>query len=141
MAAVAKQGLLVGLIRDVGTFPGFRRGAELYDDRVMFSAAFNVTVAADCENSTNLLFVPVRVPVAVATGLKMKQLGAGPFTLSCTGAPPTIQDFVLTPDEQSIVNGQLAQIRHRSAEFTQHLGAFRLRANDDGFTQGSLVGG
>jgi hypothetical protein len=110
VAAVAKHGLLVGLIRDVATFPGFRRGAELYADRAMFAAAFNVTVAADCDGSGNLLFVPVRVPVAVATGLHMKSIGAGPFTLSCTGAPSTIQDFVLTPDEAGIVNGQLAQM-------------------------------
>jgi hypothetical protein len=110
VAAVAKHGLLVGLIRDVATFPGFRRGAELYADRVMFAAAFNVTVAADCEGSANLLFVPVRVPVAVATGLHMKSLGAGPFTLSCAGAPATIQDFVLTPEEAGSVNGQLAQM-------------------------------
>jgi len=110
VALVAKHGILVGLIRDAATFPGFRRGSELYADRTMFAAAFNVAVSADCDGSPNLLFVPVRVPTAVATGLAMRQAGAGPHTLSCTGGPTTLMDFVLTPDEVGIVNGQLAQM-------------------------------
>lgn len=117
VAQVAKHGILVGLIRDAATFPGFRRGSELYDDRAMFAAAFNVTVSTDCDGSPNLLFVPVRVPTAVATGLAMKNAGAGPHTLSCTAGPTTVMDFVLTPDEVSIVNGQLAQMNaHYRAE-------------------------
>lgn len=110
VAGVAKAGVLVGLIRDVSTFPAFREGSELYADRGAFLQAFHVEVAADCENSPNLLFVPVRVPVAVGTGVARRNAGAPPATLSCAGGPPTVQDFVLTPDEISLVNGQLAQL-------------------------------
>ncbi len=110
VADVARAGVLVGLIRDVSTFPAFRKGAELYADRGAFLAAFHVEVAADCENSPNLLFVPVRVPVAVGTGIARRNAGAPPATLSCTGGPPTLQDFVLTPDEIALVNTQLAQM-------------------------------
>lgn len=109
-AQTAKYGILVGLIRDAATFPGLRRGSELYADRAMFAAAFNVTVSADCDGSPNLLFVPVRVPTAVGTGLAMRRAGAGPYTLSCTGAPANFTDYLLTPDEVAIVNGQLAQM-------------------------------
>ena len=110
VAQVAKYGILVGLVRDAATFPGFRSGSELYADRAMFMAAFNVAVSTDCDGSPNLLFVPVRVPTAVANGLGRRQAGAGPYTLSCTGAPANFTDYLLTPDEVSIVNGQLAQM-------------------------------
>ena len=111
VAGAAKHGVLVGLINDVATFPGMRRGSELYADRAMFAAAFHVEVAADCDGSTNLLFVPVRVPVAVATGLARRNAGASPFVLSCAGAPSaTVADYVLTPAEQEIINTQMAQM-------------------------------
>jgi lysophospholipase L1-like esterase len=109
-AAVTKHGVLVGLIHDAATFPGFRTGAELYAERATFAAAFNVAVSADCDGSPNLLFVPVRVPTAVATGVAMRRAGAGPYTLSCTGAPANLTDYLLTPAEVAIVNDQLAQM-------------------------------
>jgi hypothetical protein len=109
-AAGTQYGLLVGLIDDVADFPAFRRGAELYADRAAFAVAFNVTVAADCDGSENLLFVPVRVPVAVGTGLAMRRAGAGPYTLSCMAGPATFPDYVLTPAEAAIVNAQMAEM-------------------------------
>ena len=117
VAAVTKYGILVGLINDVGTFPGFRRGSELYADRGAFLAAFNVAVSADCDASENLLFVPVRVPTAVATGAAFRARGLGPAPLSCAGAPPGLQDFVLTPAEAAVVNASMAQMNaHIRAE-------------------------
>lgn len=111
VAAVAKHGLLVGLIHEVASFPSFRRGEELYADRGAFAAAFHVEVAEDCNGSANLIFVPVRVPIAVGTGLARRNAGAPPFVLSCAGAAsPTTEDYVLTPAEQSIVNAQLAEM-------------------------------
>ena len=106
--STARRAVLVGLIQDVAAFPAFRRGSELWADRTTFLAAFNVEVSADCTVSPNLLFVPVRVPVAVGTGLARRRAGAGPYVLSCQSAPSTVQDFVLTPDEAAIVNQQLA---------------------------------
>jgi hypothetical protein len=108
--AVTKEGLLVGLVEDVADFPAFRRGSELWAERFAFQAAFNVSVATDCENSDNLLFVPVRVPTAVATGIAMRNAGAGAFTLSCAGAGPTVADYVITPAEAAAINTQLAQM-------------------------------
>jgi hypothetical protein len=106
--SVTKMAVVVGLIQDVATFPGFRRGAELYAERATFLGAFHVQVAADCDGSSNLLFVPVRVPVAVGTGLARRRAGAPPFVLSCAGAPLGVQDYVLTPSEAAVVNDQLA---------------------------------
>jgi hypothetical protein len=123
VAEVAKHGLLVGLIRDVATFPGFRRGAELYDDRAAFAAAFHVTVAPDCDGSVNLLFVPVRVPSAVAEGLTRKARGYPPAVLSCAGHPsPTFEDYVLTPSEAAIVNAQLAAMNVYIASEAERVG-------------------
>ena len=110
VAEVTKYGVVIGLIRDVGNFPAFRRGSELYADRAAFLGAFNVAVSPDCDGSDNLLFVPVRVPTAVATGLAFRARGLGVHTLSCAGGPPAAQDFVLTPAEAAIVNGQMAQM-------------------------------
>ncbi len=121
VAEGTKHGILVGLIHDVESFPGFRRGAELYADRATFAAAFHVTVMADCDGSANLLFVPVRVPIAVGTGLARRRAGAPPFELSCAGAPSaTTEDYVLTPAEQGVINTQLAQMNaHIRAEATR----------------------
>src|SRR5690348_9709629 len=68
----AKMAVVVGLTDDVAHIPAFRRGAELWNDRGAFLAAFNVSVSADCMDSENLMFVPVRVPVAVGTGLALR---------------------------------------------------------------------
>lgn len=117
VAGVAKYGVLVGLIADVRNFPAFRTGAELYAQRGAFAAAFNVTVAPDCDGSDNLLFVPVRVPFAVANGVARRRLGAGPFVLSCAAGPDTYTDYVLTPEEVERVNAQLAEMQaHIRAE-------------------------
>jgi len=111
VADVAKHGLLVGLTHEVATFPGFRYGSELYDDRDAFAAAFHVTVAPDCNASENLLFVPVRVPAAVAEGLTRRARGFPPATLSCAGHPsPAVQDYVLTPAEAAVIKAQLAEM-------------------------------
>ena len=115
------RGILVGLINDVASFPSFRRGGELYSDRATFSAAFNVQVSSDCEDSRNLLFVAVRVPTAIATGLSQKARGLGPFVLSCADGGLGVQDFVLTPAEQQIVNATLAEMdQHIAATAARH---------------------
>jgi lysophospholipase L1-like esterase len=107
----AREVVLVGLVHDASKFPSFRSGQELWDARATF-APFNVLISDDCgtTNSTNELFVPVRVPIAIATGIGQAQAGAGPYTLSCVNAPSTtgIEDYVLTADEMTKVNAQLA---------------------------------
>jgi hypothetical protein len=115
VAREVKRGVLVGLIKDVATFPSFRRGAELYADRAAFLGGFHVEVSSDCENSQNLLFVAVRVPTAVATGLAQKARGLGPYVLRCADGGQGVQDFVLTPNEQRVVNAVLAEMNEHIA--------------------------
>ena len=109
VGATAKHAVLVGLVNDVRTFPSFRTGAELWTGRATF-APFNVAVSPDCENSTNLLFVAVRVPVAAATGAFYRANGLGAFTFSCANAPSStnMQDYVLDATDVAGVNAQLA---------------------------------
>lgn len=122
VAKVSKMALLVGLTREVGTFPAFRRGAEMYADRAEF-LAFNVRVTDDCDGNQNQLFVPYVVPVAVAKGAA---LGAsGPATLSCTGKGQAEQDYILDADEQSAVNTLLGRMNdHIIAEAARRGYAF-----------------
>lgn len=121
VAAETKRGVLVGLINDVASFPSFRRGAELYADRATFLAGFHVEVSSNCANSENLLFVAVRVPTAVATGLSQKARGLGPFALSCADGGTGVQDFVLTSAEQQVVNANLAEMNaHITATANRH---------------------
>ncbi len=103
-----KRGILVGLLNDVGDFPSFRRGKEIWADRAVMAAAFNIAVNADCDASENLIFVPVRVPTAVATGAAYRARGLGQAPFSCADGGYGRQDFVLTPTEATIVNEQLA---------------------------------
>jgi hypothetical protein len=106
---VAKHAVLVGLLDDARSLPSLRTGAELYDARATF-APFNVAVSPDCAGSQNLLFVPVRVPLAIAAGAAQAQAGLGPYTLSCANAPSAtgIHDFVLAPEDVAQINAQLA---------------------------------
>ena len=104
VGSVAKEAVIVGLIDDVGSFPAFRRGDEMWQQRFLF-AALHVNVADDCAGSANLLFVPVVVPTAVGTAAAL-----GSSTLHCAGGGPTSQDFILTPSEAGAVNALLAQM-------------------------------
>jgi lysophospholipase L1-like esterase len=106
--STAKHGLLVGLVDDALSFPSFRRGAELWDARATF-APFNVAVSPDCQGSANVVFVPVRVPTVVATGVARARAGLPPAVLSCANAPSAtgVQDFVLAPAEIDQLNAQL----------------------------------
>jgi lysophospholipase L1-like esterase len=113
VSITARQVVLVGLVNDAAKFPSFRTGLELWNARASF-APFNVVVGEDCgtTNATNVLFVAVRVPVAVANGVGQARAGLGPYTLSCVNAPSStgIEDYVLTAEEMDLVNTQLAQM-------------------------------
>ena len=122
VAAEVKRGILVGLVKDVGDFPSFRRGQEIWADRGAMLVAFNIEVLPDCNASTNLIFVPVRIPTAVGTGLFYRQNNLGTFKFSCAGAGPGTQDFVLTPSEATIVNTQLAAMNAHISATAEHIG-------------------
>lgn len=105
--AATKHAVLVGLLNDVRSFPAFRTGAELWNARATF-APFNVAIAADCENSTNLLFVPFIVPTAVGTGAYYARQGYGQYTQSCANTAAPAEDYILDAADVAAVNTQLA---------------------------------
>jgi hypothetical protein len=116
---VTKMAVLVGLVADGRNFPAFRAGDELWNDRLEF-AALNVAVSPDCMGSPNLLFVPIRVALAVLTGAQRAAQHLGPTTLSCVAGGPTDPDLVLTPAELAVVNAQLhAMSDHIRSEATR----------------------
>jgi len=113
---VTKMAVVVGLIDDLGHAAAFRTGDELWNDQAEF-LNFNLVISPNCQNSANLIFVPVRVPVAVATGAAMFQLQAGPYVFSCADGGLGQVDYVLTPAEAGIVNDEMhAMTAHIQAE-------------------------
>jgi len=126
---VSKMAVLVGLVADAAHFPGFRRGAELWDDRLEF-ALFNVAVSPDCTGSANLLFVPIRVELAVATGAQLAAQHLGPFVLSCAAGGTLDPDLVLTPAELAVVNALIhaMNVHIRSEAVRRGLAYFELGA-------------
>lgn len=113
-ATGAKAVALVGLIDDVAAFPAFRTGDEIYGQKAVL-VSFGVIVSEDCQANLNILFVPAVVPGAIARAATTRT----PQTLSCADRPFQ-QDFTLTPADQAVVNGLLAQmnahIETRAAE-------------------------
>ena len=112
--AAAKHAVLVGLVNDVRSFPAFRTGAEFWAAKATF-VPFNVAISANCENSTNLLFVPRIVPTAVGkaraavgTGAFYARNGLGQYTLSCANSAAPSVDYILDAADVAAVNNQLA---------------------------------
>ena len=123
--ANVSRGGMVGLIRDVSSFPAFRRGAELWGDREAFLLRFNVQVLPNCAENANLVSVPFLVPATVAAGVKAAKLGLGPVPLSCAAGPATAVDYILDPSEVAIVNAQLAQMNTFIAVLAEQVGYAR----------------
>jgi hypothetical protein len=116
VAAVAKHGVLVGLVDHAISLPSFRTGAELWAARATFAPLY-VQVSEDCATapgSENVMFVAVRVPVAAATGAARFRAGLSPAVLSCANAPAVdgngiaIQDYVLSSAELAQADAQFA---------------------------------
>jgi hypothetical protein len=116
VAKVAKKALLVTLTSDAEDFPGFRRGAEIWNDRLSLLNNFNVDVSSNCQANANLIFVPARVPGAVAAGLANKQRGLPPVPFSCADLGANVVDGVLTPADVAFVNALLAQMNTEIAQ-------------------------
>lgn len=120
--SIAKHVLVVGLLRDISTAAALRRGDELWSQRAVFAGAFNVAVSEDCAGSPNLLFVPVVVPTAVATGAFYKKNGLGMYPLHCAGGGPTTEDYTLNPQEVATVNALMARMDAHIREEAQRRG-------------------
>lgn len=90
--------LLVGVPKTNG-FVSLRTGDELYTDRAAF-LNFGVIIAADCQGSTNSIFVPIKVLNAVGAA----QATGSAQTISCTDTPGA-QDNILTPADVQLIDG------------------------------------
>jgi len=102
------KAILMALPQDIRKFPTIRTAAEVASQRAAF-ATMNVTVSADCDASTNFIFVRGKVMTAVATGAAYAAAGAGPFTLSCADVPGTA-DYVLTEGDVTFINDLLSRM-------------------------------
>lgn len=100
--ATGAKAVLVSLRADFREFPAIRTGPEIASQRAAF-AAYNVTVADDCDASANYIFVRGKVITAVATGLGRARFGLPPYVLSCADVPGTV-DYVLTPSDVNFLN-------------------------------------
>lgn len=111
VAAVVKQGVLVGLVNDVRSFPSFRTGDEIWNARGTFAPLY-VVVSNDCQNSTNLIFVAARIPAAAAQGAYNYANGLPPATFSCFNYPSStfVEDYVLDVNEVNALNTQIGQM-------------------------------
>jgi lysophospholipase L1-like esterase len=113
--SVTKTGakvLLVGVPKTDG-FVSMRTGDELYQDRVAFQS-YGVIIAADCQGSTNAIFVPIKVlntiGAAQATGTAQ--------TLSCSDTPGA-QDNILTPAEVQLIDGVIDGMNNHISSVAQ----------------------
>jgi hypothetical protein len=93
--------LLVGVPKTTG-FVSLRTGDELYADRAAF-LGFGVIIAADCQGSTNSIFVPIKVLNAVGAA----QATGTAQTISCTDTPGA-QDNILTPADVQLIDGVIS---------------------------------
>lgn len=100
--------LLVGVPSTNG-FVSLRTGDELYLDAAEFQQ-LGVTVASDCQGSTNSIFVPIKVTALVAAA----QASGSAQTLSCADNPGA-QDNILTPADvqelDALIDGMNAHIK------------------------------
>ena len=90
------KAILVG-VPNISSIVSFRTGDELWQNRAEF-ANFGVLINADCQASTNLVFVPIKVATAVGTA----QATGTAFNLRCTDTPGT-QDNILTPGDVTTI--------------------------------------
>ena len=64
-----------------------------------------------------MIFVPIKVGVAVVDGLQARAQSLPPVALSCAAGPANVQDLVLTEAEVAIVNSAAAAMNaHIRAE-------------------------
>ncbi|GAC1697725.1 MAG: SGNH/GDSL hydrolase family protein [Gemmatimonadaceae bacterium] len=104
------RALLIGLARELDVFPSFRRGRELWAARAQFEALY-VKVSAGCDGADrdNVLFVYPIILRAVAEAQAAAAAGRPMPVLSCADVPGTV-DFILTPSDVAVLNGQMVRM-------------------------------
>lgn len=100
--------LVVGLMTDGTKLPAFRRGDEIWADRLEF-AALHVDVSSDCEGSDNWINVSVKSLQMAFAGAYAFAIGQPNVVYSCADIPGTA-DEVLTPADMTVLNTQLGQM-------------------------------
>lgn len=119
--SVAKTGakaILVG-VPNTASIISLRTGDAIWQDRAELGG-FGVAVNADCNGSTNLIFVPTKIGTAVATA---RATGTA-FNLSCADVPGT-QDQVLTPADVTTITAVVnAMNDYIKAQAQAHTWAF-----------------
>jgi lysophospholipase L1-like esterase len=108
----AKHVLLVGLSTSPFTLPAFRSGAEIAANAAALLVGFNVALQPDCAttNAANMIYVPLKLATTMQAGLIARAASQPPVPFSCAASGPTTPDFVLTPQEQAIAIGVVAQM-------------------------------
>ena len=73
---------------------------------------FNVALQPDCPttNAANMIYVPLKLATTMQAGLIAMAASHPPVPFSCAASGPTTPDFVLTPTEQAIAIGVVAQM-------------------------------
>jgi hypothetical protein len=101
-----KAVVLTGMISDVGNFPAFRSGAELWAERAAL-INFGIVLTSECSttNAGNLIFAPVKMLLLAQTAAVMH----APQFYGCADVPGTV-DYTLTPADRATVNALLAQM-------------------------------
>ena len=89
-------------VPNVSSIVSFRTGDELWQNRAEF-VNFGVIINANCQGSTNLIFVPLKVSTAVGTA----QATGTAQNLSCADSPGT-QDNILTPADVTAITAVVA---------------------------------
>ena len=107
--------LLVGAPKTTG-FVSVRTGDELYQDRAAFQAR-GVIIAADCQASANVIFVPIKVLNALGAA----QATGTAQTLSCTDTPGA-QDNILTPADVQLIDGVIDGMNNHISSVAQSNG-------------------
>ena len=127
--SVAKTGakaILVTVPR-VGSIVSLVPGSELWAERLSFQQ-FGVLVQADCNGSTNLIFVPSKVLNAIGAA----RATGTPQALTCSNnipAPPG-SDYVLTPDDVTTLNSLVDQMNAHIVALADEHGWALLDANE-----------
>lgn len=108
VASASSNVLVVGLMTDGRKLPAFRRGDEIWADRLEF-AALHVDVSSDCEGSGNWINVSIKSLQMAFDGASAAANNEPNVTYSCANVAGT-QDQVLTPADMEVLNTQLGQM-------------------------------
>jgi hypothetical protein len=108
------RAVLVGLPNDGAKFPSVRRAREFFN-QWPYLLTLGISVSFNCYFSSNYLFIP---------GYVLSLISKAPTTATCADVPGTA-DYVLTPNDMSVINARMAQMNaHIQAKATENSYAY-----------------